>query len=191
VKANDTIRFVSATGFASFAEETKNESVGSLIGIVAAGATVAADSFGAPELAPVIGAAETFAREQFKEQKVKAKVRDPFGQDTNGGRARQEGGVLVSMPMGTTTQIFSSGDSDHEGRWIKKPGTRDPEHFPNHVHDAFFLQIDSDNTSRAAVDGDLIIYPWDEKYEDNFGFYRLHALLERGDPTDNGGVILA
>ena len=80
-RPTDRIDVVSATGIASFAEETENEGVGSLIGIVAAGATVAASAFGAPEAAPAIGAAEKYAKDRFKEKKVKTKRRDPFGED--------------------------------------------------------------------------------------------------------------
>jgi hypothetical protein len=182
VRATDTIEFVSATGVASFAEETQNKGVGAFIGIVAAGANVAASAFGVPELAPVIAAAEKFADTQFEEAKVKTKRRDPFGVDPGtGGKARQEGGVLVSLPA--ARQIYYSGDSDHQERWVKKPGTRDAAHLPSHVHDASFLLPDSDNLMVSTADGDIIVYPWDYKFEDNFGFYRLHALLKRGSGT--------
>ena len=98
-------------------------------------ATLAASDFGAPELAPVIGAAAKFAESRFQEKKVKTKRRDPFGEDPGtGAKARQEGGVIVSLPQpGVTTQIYYSGNSDHEERWIKKPGTRDTAHLPDHV----------------------------------------------------------
>jgi hypothetical protein len=140
---------------------------------------VAASAFGVPELAPVITAAEKFADTQFEEAKVKTKRRDPFGVDPGtGGKARQEGGVLVSLLA--AWQIYYSGDGDHQERWIKKPGTRDAGHLPNHVHNAFFLLPDSNNQMVSTADGDIIIYPWDYKFEDNFGSYRLHVLLKRG-----------
>lgn len=180
VKATDTIEFVSSAGIASFAEETENEGVGAFIGIVAAGATVAASSFGAPELAPVIGAAAKFAKERFQEKKVKTKRRDPFGEDPGTGhKARQEGGVIVSLPE--ARQIYYSGNSDHEERWIKEPGTRDTAHLPDHVKGAFFLQSGADNKRKTFADGDIIIAPWDYIFTDNFGFYRLHVLLKRGN----------
>jgi hypothetical protein len=184
VKTTDVIRFVSATGNASFSEETENEGVGAFIGVVAAGATATAAAFGAPELAPVIGAAEKFAKDRFKEKKVKTKVRDAFGEDPGSGhKARQEGGVVVSLPTGATTQNFISGNSDHKERWIKEPGTRDAKHQPDHMkgRGAFFLQSGSTNKGKATADGDIIIYSWDHQFADNFGFYRLHVLLERGD----------
>jgi len=182
VKATDTIEFIFAGGLASFAEETENEGVGAFIGVVAAGATVAASAFGAPELAPVIGAAAKFAADRFQEKKVKTKRRDPFGEDPGSGhKARQEGGVLVSLPA--ARRMFYSGNGDHEERWIKEPGTRDDQHRPDHVKDAFFLQAGKSNKRTATQDGDIVIYPWDHIFEDNFGFYRLHVLLERGSGT--------
>lgn len=178
VKPSDTIEFVSATGLASFAEDTENEGVSSLIGIVAAGANIAASAFDAQEAAPLINAGAQFAEEQFKENKVKTKRRDAFGQDPGSGlRARQEGGVLVSMP--SAGQIFYSGNSDHQERWIKQPGIRDAAHLPGHVHEAFFLQTGHDQ-AESISEGDIIIYAWDFVFDDNFGFYRLHFLLRRG-----------
>ena len=179
VKATDTIEFVSAMGIASFAEETKNKGVPALIGVIAAGADVGASAFGQPELVPVITAAEEFAKKQFEEEKVKTKRRDPFGVDPGSGhKARQEGGVIVSMPE--AGQIFYSGDDDHKNRWIKEPGTRDRSHHPDHVKNAFFLQGRALDNRKATADGDIIITPWDFIFDDNFGFYRLHILLKRG-----------
>ncbi|WP_029528575.1 hypothetical protein [Polaromonas glacialis] len=179
VKSTDTIEFFSCTGIASFAEETKNKGAGALIGLIAAGATVTSAAFGLPQLAPVIGAAEKFANTQFEEKKVKTKRRDPFGVDPSSGhKARQEGGVLVSLPE--ARQAFYSGNSDHKERWIKEPGTRDDAHRPDHVKKAFFLQAGSPNKRIASADGDILIYPWDHIFDDNFGYYRLHVLLKRG-----------
>jgi len=179
VKKTDTIEFVSATGISSFAEETKNKGVGAFIGVVAAGATVAASAFGAPALAPVIAAAGEFAKTQFEEKKVKTKRRDPFGEDPSSGhKARQEGGVIVSLPA--ARQIYYSGNDDHKERWIKEPGTRDTAHLPAHVNDAFFIRGGTTNKRTATVDGDIILSAWDHFFEDNFGSYRLHILLKRG-----------
>ncbi len=182
VKATDTIKFISATGIASFAEETENEGVGSIIGIVAAGAIVSSSVFGAPELAPFIGAAEKYAKERFQERKVKTKRRDPFGEDpSTGHKARQEGGVIVCLPGAGTGTVYYSGNSDSEKRWIKKPGARDYAHLPDHVKRAFFLERGSGSERTAGEDGDIIIAPWDYSFTDNFGFYRLHILLKRGN----------
>ncbi|CAN7783888.1 hypothetical protein LJR175_008357 [Variovorax sp. LjRoot175] len=178
VQKTDTIEVVSATGLASFAEETKNEGVGAFIGLVAAGGVLTASIFGMPELAPVIGAAENFAKEKFKEEKVKTKRRDPFGEDPGSGhKAKQEGGVLISLPA--AGKAFYSGNSDHKERWIKEPGTRALANYPAHVKNAFFLT--GRETRRATASGDILIYPWDHIFEDNFGYYRLHLILTRGD----------
>lgn len=94
--------------------------------------------------------------------------------------AHPEGGVVVSLPE--ARQIFTSGNSDHKERWIKEPGTRDTAHLPDHMRGkgAFFLQSGSLNQYTAGADGDIVIYPWDHIFTDNFGFYRLHILLKRG-----------
>lgn len=179
VKATDTIDFVSAVGIASFAEETENENISSLIGIAAAGADLAATAFGAPEAAPLIAAGEKFAQDRFQEKKVGTKRRDPFGVDPGSGlKARAEGGVIVSLPSAGT--IYYSGDSDHQNRWIKQPGTRDSQHLPDHVREAFFLQGHPKDKRTATEAGDIFICAWDWFFEDNFGFYQLHVLLQRG-----------
>jgi hypothetical protein len=182
VTDGDRIDIVSATGVASFAEDIENEGVASAIGIVAAGASLGASVFGAPELAPLIGAAAEFAKDRYQERKVRTKRRDPFGEDPGTGhKARQEGGVIISLPAAGAA--FYSGDGDHRDRWIKEPGTRDDAHRPDHVRNAFFLQRDRiRNQRRATSDGDIIVNPWDHVFEDNAGFYRLHVLLNRMDP---------
>lgn len=181
----DTIEFVSATGLASFSEDIENEGVASFVGIVAAGAEITAGIFGAPEVIPLIEAGEKFAKEQFKEEKVKTKRRDVFGEDPGSGhKARQEGGVAVSMPFGTTSTFVSGDDDLEEERWIKKPGDRNHKSIPEHMKGqrAFFLKRGT-NKEMAKEDGSIIIYPWDWKFEDNFGFYRLEVILERHDST--------
>lgn len=177
-KPTDTLRVVSATGLASFAEDIENEGAGAIIGIVAAGANATAAAFGAPELKPVIDAGAAFAKDHFKEKLVKTKVRDPFGEDPGSGlKARQEGGVIVNMPK--AEKIYYSGNSDHKERWIKSPGTRTDANRPDHVDHAHFLRRST--TLRTFAAGDFIISAWDYKFTDNFGFYRLHVLLQRGD----------
>jgi hypothetical protein len=181
VRPTDTIQIVTAAGVASFAEDTENEGVGAFIGIVAAGASLGASAFGAPELAPVITAAGKFAADRFQEKKVKTKRRDPFGVDPGTGhKARQEGGVIVSLPQ--AGGVYYSGNEDHEERWIKTPGTRDNAHRPSHVKGAFFLRRNAPKEV-ARVAGDFIITPWDYSFLDNFGFYRLHVLVKRGSGT--------
>ncbi len=181
VKKTDSIEFVQAAGLASFAEDTENEGVGAFIGLVAAGSKATATAFGAPQAVPIIDAAAEFAKSRFKEKQVRTKCRDPFGVDpASGHKARQEGGLLISMPE--AGQNFYSGNGDHKERWIKEPGTRDDAHRPAHVKNAFFLRTGRD-TRTATRDGDLTIYAWDHAFADNFGFYRLHILMHRGSGT--------
>ncbi|GAA3383283.1 hypothetical protein [Cryptosporangium minutisporangium] len=183
VTDGDQIELASATGLASFKESVQNEGVASLIGLVAAGASVTAAAFGAPQLAPAISAASAYAQDRFKEKQVRTGIRDPFGeQPSDGHKAKQEGGVLISLPA--AGRAFYSGDSDHRNRWIKEPGTRDDAHRPSHVRNAFYLRPRPHHKRRATSDGDFLIYPWDHKFDDNRGFYRLHVLLRRMPPTD-------
>jgi hypothetical protein len=190
-KPSDTIEFTFAGGLATFAEETENDGVGALIGLIAAGANLTAGLLGVPEAKEVIDAGAKFAQGQFQEVKHNARPRDAFGVDTDGKRARQEGGVLVSKPEAGT--LFYSGSDDHPERWIKRPGTRNAAHRPDHVHGAFFLRPEKlRERQRAHADGDFVIYPWDHKFEDNHGFYRLHVHMRRGDgkkQPDNDNTI--
>ena len=190
----DTIEIVSATGSASFSEDTKNEHASSFIGLVSTTAEVIATGFGAPEIVPIIEAGEKFANDVFKPEKVKTKVRDAFGvgfEEVAFGlkkeiKARQEGGVVISLPTGTITRTFVSGpDSLEPQRWIKKPGDRTDKNLPEHMKGkgAFFLQPDVKNLRQVRHDGDILIYPWDHIWDDNFGFYRLHIVLTRRDSS--------
>jgi hypothetical protein len=181
VRPTDTIELVEASGLASFAEDIENEGVGAFIGIIAAGANIAAASFGVPEAAPAIAAAEKFAASRFPERQVKTKRRDPFGVEPDTGlKARQEGGVIVCLPQ--ARGIFYSGNEDHQERWIKQPGTRDNAHRPDHVTGAYFLRRKGQR-EMARVEGNIVIGAWDYFFTDNFGFYRLHMLLRRGNGT--------
>jgi hypothetical protein len=178
VKATDRIQFVAAAGSASFAEETKNKGVAAAIGVVAAGAQVTAAAFGAPQAAPVIGAARTFAQQQFQAKQLKTKVRDPYGEDPKSHqKARQEGGVLVCSP--TAHGVLYSGA---DGRfWIKEPGNRIDTHRPDHIkhYNSFFLRRGMRPQTFADA-GDIYLIPWDFDFTDNFGFYELHVILKRG-----------
>lgn len=180
VRQFDTIEFVSATGLAS-SSRGDNDLTSSIIGVVAAGAGVAASAFGLPEVQPLIAAGETFAQAAFKQSEFNRAVRDPFGEIVSTGeKARQEVGVIVSLPEART--IFYGGDDDHKNRWIKKPGTRDLAHRPDHVKGAFFLQKGASNRHQAGAAGDIFLAAWDHIFPDNNGFYRLHILLRRGKP---------
>jgi len=115
-----------------------------------------------PEVYSAIGAAAKFAESRLQANKVRTKRRDPFGEGPGTGhKARQEGGLIVSLPE--ARQIFTSGNSDHKERWIKEPGMRDTAHLPDHIKGkgAFFLQSGSTNQHTTGAEGDIIIYPWD------------------------------
>jgi hypothetical protein len=185
VTAGDTLELVSAAGLASFAEDTENEGVSSIIGIVAAGASLAASAFGAPEATPVIGAGATFAQDRFKERQVKTKRRDPYGVDPGSQhKARQEGGVLICRPE--AHGVYYSGND--EKFWIKKPGDRIDRHRPDHLgRNANFIRRGMGRTmSRGA--GDLYLVAWDHIFSDNFGFYELRVIMRRGDVPEPSPV---
>jgi hypothetical protein len=181
VNSGDTVEVVSASGIASFAEDTQNEGVAGFITIVGAGANLTASIFGVPEIVPLLNAATAYAKEQWKEEKVRTKRRDAFGVDPGSGhKARQEGGVLIAMPAARGPE--TSGNDDNRDRWIKEPGDRVQANYPSQIKDMFFLSR-SDRSRSASAAGDLYFVAWDYKFEDNFGFYRLNVLLKRGGGT--------
>lgn len=182
VEAGDSIQFVAATGIASFKSGTENSGMPSLVGIVGAGADLTATAFGHPEVKPLIDAGEKWAQAMLPSSLVLDLPRDPFGRDPGTGKeAQQEGGVIISMPTGRTVQICTSGDHQHPDRWVQWPGARVPANYPAHVTKAgaWFLEPDAMNMAVAVANGEILIYPWDWKFGDNTGFYRLDVLLRR------------
>jgi hypothetical protein len=179
----DSIEITSAAGIASFSEDNGNSTKRSLIGLVATGATVAATVTGHPEAIPLVEAAESFAKDQFKQDNVRSKRRDPFGQDPGTGhKARQEGGVLVCLP--SAKGLYYSGDGDHKDRWIKDHEDRTASNLPKHipVGTAFFLNRNVTNKMQTEQAGEAYIIAWDHKFEDNAGYYKLFVRLSKGAP---------
>lgn len=176
VNATDRFELVAAVGHASFSQETENEGISSAIGIVAAGANLTASAFGFPEAAPLIGAAERFAQDQYKEKEVKTKVRDAYGEEPRTKhKARQEGGVLICMPG--ARGVYTSGED--EKFWVKKPGNRINANRPDHVKKAVFIRRGMGPVTSTDA-GELFMLAWDHNFSDNVGFYKLHVLMKRG-----------
>lgn len=178
----DNVEVISATGLASFSESS-GSIAGSIIGLLGLGAKVVTTLGGYAAALPVIEAAEKYAKEQFKQDKVKTKRRDPWGQDPGTGlRARQEGGVLVCMPA--ARGAYYSGDSSHKERWIKDNNPRTTANIPDHIlsYTAFFLNRDEKNIMQTEMAGQAFIIPWDYKFEDNVGYYKLFVKLSKGTP---------
>jgi hypothetical protein len=176
----DQISWISATGIASFSNETKNDGVASIIGIVGSIGSGIVTIFGYPEVAPFIKAGAQYAANEFPESTSPTKRRDPFGVDPSSGlKARAEGGVLISLPQ--AGQSYYSGDSDHQSRWIKQPGDRIPNNYPAHIpwEKALFLSPLETRDALASTAGDFIIYPWDSVFDDNNGSYRIDLVLTR------------
>lgn len=176
----DQIKWVSATGVASFSNETNNNGIASIATFVSAVVSDVATAFGLPEVAPIIKAGADFAAKEFPESTSPSKLRDPFGVDPSSGlKARAEGGVLISLPQ--AGQVYYSGDSDHQSRWIKKPGDRILDNYPPQIPsgNALFLSNEENRFATATAAGDFIIYPWDSVFADNAGCYRLDLVVTR------------
>jgi hypothetical protein len=191
VQTGDTIQVTSAAGIASYTEDKGNPLASSLVGLIGAGAKVGLGLGGFPEAAPFVDAAESFAKDQFKATNAKHKLRDSFGVDPGSGhKARQEGGVLISMPEASGP--YYSGDGDHKNRWIKAPGDRTDTNRPVHVVAGFFpRQSDSlHNTRPITGNGQVYVTPWDWQFDDNAGYYKVFVLLNRAPPSGSGPIIL-
>jgi hypothetical protein len=180
VRDGDIYEHVSAAGTASFSTETVNNGIAGLITFVAAGAGVLVTAYGQADLAPLITAGANYAKQQFPESEQPSKSRDPYGVETGGSLARQEGGVIVCEPL--AQGVYHSGDSDHQERWVQRDGVRSDANMPRHIppHQAFFLQ--QGMAPRALHgDGDLFMAAWDWNFPDNSGSYLVHAILRRGN----------
>lgn len=178
VRDGDIYEPVSATGTASFSTEPEDNRIAGLITVVAAGADILASAYGQAELAPLITAGADYARQRFPESAQPRERRDPYGVETDGSLARQEGGVIVCEPL--AQGVYHSGDSDHQDRWVQGNGVRSDADMPRHIppHQAFFLQPGM--APRALHgDGDLFVAAWDWNFPDNSGSYLVHAILRR------------
>jgi len=184
LQAGDKVQVVSASGLASYSTDTGNQLASSIVGLVATGANILITAGGAPEVKPLIDAAESFAKDQFKATHAKHTLRDAFGVEPSTGlKAREEGGLLVCLPEAGGT--FYSGDGDHKDRWIKADGVRTDDHLPAHIPtgQAFFpVQGNPDfNTRTVQQSGQMYVLAWDWKFDDNAGFYKVFVKLTKGN----------
>jgi hypothetical protein len=182
VRNGDIYEHVAATGSASFSTATKNNGIAGLITVAAAGLNILASAYGQAELVPLITAGSKFAQQQFPESTQPNESRDPYGVETNGSLAREEGGVIVCEP--SAQGIYHSGDSNHRGHWVQGDGVRNDSNKPQHIprRQAFFLQQGMAPRPLHG-DGDLFLAAWDWSFLDNSGFYLVHAILRRGHPA--------
>src|SRR5262249_33803082 len=167
---------------ASYSEDKGNPTASSIVGLVAKGANIALGAAGAPEVVPLVNAAEEFAREQFKATNAKTKRRNAFGVDPGSGhKARQEGGLLGCLPE--AGGIFYSGDGSHKDRWIKGDGVRSDANLPAHMFGSFFPKQgeNSHNSRIVQQDGQAYITAWDWKFEDNAGLNKVLGKLTNGN----------
>ena len=179
VRDGDLYEHVSATGTASFSTETENNGIAGLITVAAAGLNILATAYGQAELVPLITAGANYAKQQFPESTRPSKSRDPYGVETDGSLARQEGGVIACEP--SAQGVYHSGDSDHKGHWVQGNGVRSDANKPQHIprRQAFFLQHGMAPRPLHG-NGDLLLAAWDWNFPDNSGFYLVHAILRRG-----------
>jgi hypothetical protein len=191
----DQISVYSASGICSFADDTKNDGVASIIGLLGSLVAVGVAIFSSPAAAPFIEEGAAYAAQMFPESQKPSKFRDPFGiEPGTGAKCKEEGGVLISLPQAGGN--YYSGDDDHKELWIKSPGDRIPPNYPPQIPggDAFFLWNDwpsfyAGNQALASTGGDFIIYPWDWNFGDNNGSYRLDITLTRAAAVPPSPVI--
>jgi hypothetical protein len=192
VTRSDMIEIGSASGVASFSKDTGNPTASSIVGLVAVGADAALGATGKGAFVPAVNSAEAIVKDLFKATNARTMRRDPYGVDPGSGlKAREEGGFLVCLPEAGGP--FYSGDSSHSARWIKADGTRTPEHMPNHipVYQAFFpLRGDNtQNTRQITADGEIYVVPWDWKFDDNAGYYKVFIHIKKGLPIVDGPIL--
>jgi hypothetical protein len=165
VTPGDTLELVSAVGLASFEEDSENEGISSLIGIVAAGAQVTATAFGAPEATPVIQAGAEFAKDRFKERSVRRRfeTRTAWTRARSTRPARRAVSSYASQrhTASTTAARTRSSGSSH-----RAPDRRQR---PEHLHgNAYFIRRGMGAT-RSREGGDLFVVAWDYIFSDNAG----------------------
>src|SRR5262249_20829454 len=103
-------------------------------------------------------------------------------------------GIIVCLPQ--AQGAYYSGSPDHKERWIKKDGTRDFAHMPDHIKPgtAFFpLRFDAaHNRQIATSDGQVIVLAWDDgnAFGDNAGSYTVFIHLKKGTGSVNSGPVL-
>jgi hypothetical protein len=184
VERGDRITLSSASGIASFTEDNGNPLASSIVALIAAGTKVGLTLAGAPEAAPAVEAAETFAKEQFKSTNVKHKPRDAFGIDPGTShKARQEGGIFIALPENGGASYSGKDLLWTKMRWIQGEGDRVDTNLPKHVISGFFpIQGNlSHNTRVLGIDGQIYVVPWDYKFEDNAGYYKVFLHIKRAD----------
>jgi hypothetical protein len=188
VEPGDKVTVLTVAGVASFAKNTGNPLASSIIGLVGRAAEIGAPLLGYGAATPFINVAAQWAQQQFAATGAPEKCRDGFGVDPGSGhKARAEGGVLITMPGGPGSGPFYSGDDSTEGRkrWIKSPGDRDYLHNPDHVGAQGFFPVrdqPAQNNRRVARPGEIFVTPWDWKFADNAGVYRLKMQITRNPP---------
>lgn len=182
IMPGDWVEVTSAAGICTFSTDQGHPLISGIIGLVAAGADAVATYFGQKELIPAIDAAQKFIEGQLKGTGAGTKKRDAFGVEPGTGlKARAEGGILVCLP--DSGGPCYSGDTDHQGRWIKQPGDRTAANYPPQVSGAFFpVQGSPNNKLQAGMAGQVYVLAWDWNFGDNAGYYQVFLHIKKGEP---------
>jgi hypothetical protein len=197
LQPGDVINVKSASGLASFVQDTGNPLASSLIGLVADGGAAAVSILdpGALGAGQAIQAAGQQAASLFKGTGAGQKVRDAFGLDpSTKGYALAEGGVIVCMPQGGGT--YYSAYTDHRNYWATNPSAVGqprglPQVYQSQSNDPPFFFIgqapNSPNAHTCTSDNPAFILAWDFAYLDNAGFYEVFVQLTQGSNSGSGG----
>ncbi len=193
LKSGDVIEVSSATGRASF-DDGNGSGYSSVIGLAAKAGTAIQ-----PEYAPLIAAAEAFAKGAFGKSN-RNKDRDPYGLGTDGKFKRCEGGILICLPK--AAGVYYSNRGCIKKKYKPNPyyrigakfGTmayykeiqdkerpRYEDAIPAHVEYGYFLVRNEPNRFPIEADGELYVLPWDRKHSDNQGYYRVILHITRAD----------
>jgi len=175
IRAGDVIQVDSMSGLATFEKADGNPYLSSFL--------IVGEAAGVPD--KVLKLADKVAKQFQDPEGTPKKTRDAGGRDSEGVFRRQEGGVIACMPAARGAFYSSRSRST----WIQGEDSTSPQHrksdMPTHIeaNEAFFpVPGEGSHNSRVArTDGTLTLLPWDWRFEDNAGFYKVVIRLSRSD----------
>ena len=193
VLEGDEIEVYNAAGIASFGKVNMEPIKGivGIINVVAGGAIVLAE----PEMAPLVAGftAGVEAIIDAVPNELGTTRRNAYGLDPGtGDYAKDEGGLIICMPESSgaiyaTDKYHLTGDTKNEGRLYKyySDATKDINaFFPCPVENDANDPASPDNgrmsgTSGKAGRGAINILAFDERFDDNAGYYNVGMVITR------------
>lgn len=178
LRANDEINVTEMAGDAEFDADAGNSGLFSIAALLLSLTEAVTVGAGHPEFKGPISELENIARQAFGMKGQPKKVRDAFGLSDGGThKARQEGGVILSLPG--SQGPYQSGKSQE--LWIKNDGERTDANRPDHVVHGFFPRrhAPEHNRRQLAQSGRLFVTAWDWNYPDNTGYYKVYMTITR------------